>query len=248
MTSGAAPRAFPGSMRGARSVTVPYFQEPRDQGEIVRQYTKMDHRLEHTDVPGLMVSRLLQLAMSEPRGPVQLTVPQECAMRELPGTARFPTRDQLGLARPLWPDPDDARTVARWLIEAEHPLLFVGSAGRDPAAVGELVRLVELLALPVAEGPSADRLSFPMTHWAYGTAHAAMQADVVVVMEEMAHFLPGGDGPSGEAKIAWFSADPVYSRYKTREFRADLWIASAIGPSARAIADSASELLTARAA
>lgn len=244
MTSGAAPRAFPHSMRGARNVTVPYFQEPRDQGEIVRQYTKADHRLEHSDVPGLMVSRLLQLAMSEPRGPVHLTVPQECAMTELPGRTSFPTRDQLGLARPLWPDPDDAATVARWLIGAQRPLLLVGGAGREPAAVAELVNLAELLALPVAEGPAADRLSFPMTHWAYSTGPAAAEADVVVVMEEMAPFLPGVDGPAGEAKIAWFSSDPVYSRYKTREFRADLWIASSIAASARAIADAARRVLS----
>ena len=59
----------------------------------------MDHRLEHEDNPGLMISRLLQVAMSEPRGPVYVSIPQETAMLPLPGLARFPTRDQLGLAR-----------------------------------------------------------------------------------------------------------------------------------------------------
>ena len=46
MTAGTGPRAFPGSMRGARGSSVQWVQEPRDQGEIVRQYTKLDHRLE----------------------------------------------------------------------------------------------------------------------------------------------------------------------------------------------------------
>jgi len=46
-----------------------------------------------------MISRLLQVAMSEPRGPVYVSIPQETAMLPLPGLARFPTRDQLGLAR-----------------------------------------------------------------------------------------------------------------------------------------------------
>ena len=40
MTAGTGPRAFPGSMRGARGSSVQWVQEPRDQGEIVRQYTK----------------------------------------------------------------------------------------------------------------------------------------------------------------------------------------------------------------
>ncbi len=48
-------------MTGARETSIQWVQEPRDQGEIMRQYTKLDHRLEHQDNPGLMVSRLLRL-------------------------------------------------------------------------------------------------------------------------------------------------------------------------------------------
>ena len=66
ITAGNAPRAYPGSMPGARDASVQWVQEPRDQGEILRQYTKMDHRLEYQDNPGLMVSRLLQVAMGWP--------------------------------------------------------------------------------------------------------------------------------------------------------------------------------------
>src|SRR5438034_6345574 len=55
MMAGTGPRAFPGSMRGARGSSVQWVQEPRDQGEIVRQYTKLDHCMEHQDNPGLMI-------------------------------------------------------------------------------------------------------------------------------------------------------------------------------------------------
>ncbi len=89
MTAGTGPRGFPGSMIGGREGGVQWVQEPRDQGEIVRQYTKIDHRLEHQDNPGLMSSRLLQVAMSEPTGPVYLTVPRETAMLPMPGSTRF---------------------------------------------------------------------------------------------------------------------------------------------------------------
>jgi len=47
MTAGTGPRAFPGSMRGARGGGVQWVQEPRDQGEIVCQYTKMHSRQSH---------------------------------------------------------------------------------------------------------------------------------------------------------------------------------------------------------
>src|SRR2546430_215352 len=123
------------------TAAVEWLKEPSVQGEIVRQYTKLDHRLEHQDNPGLMISRLLQVAMSEPRGPVYVSVPQETAMLPLSGSARFPTRDQLGLARPVWPDPSDARQIATWLVQADNPVIYTTRAGRDPEAVTELVRL-----------------------------------------------------------------------------------------------------------
>ena len=52
ITAGNRPRAYPGSMLGARNMPVQWLQEPRDQGEILRQYTKADHRMEYQDNPG----------------------------------------------------------------------------------------------------------------------------------------------------------------------------------------------------
>ncbi len=70
------------------------------------------------DNPGLMVSRLLQVAMSEPNGPVFLSIPRESAMLPYPGTGRFPTRDQLGVSQGVFPDPEHAKTIAKWLVKA----------------------------------------------------------------------------------------------------------------------------------
>lgn len=243
MTAGTGPRAFPGSMRGARDSLVQWMQEPRDQGAIVRQYTKMDHRLEHQDNPGLMVSRLLQVAMSEQQGPVYLSIPRETAMLPFHGVARFPTRDQLGLARPCWPDPDDAREMARWLVKSSNPVILAERIGRDPKAVAELVRLAELLAVPVMESRQADRLNFPMTHALYDTGPQVCDADVVLVFDCVAPFLPGLESPKPDTKVAWISPDPVMTRAKTVEFRADLRIGATARNVARAIHDAAEKLL-----
>ena len=92
LMAGTPPRSLIGmGMRGGRTgpAAVQYLQETRDQGEIVRQYTKMDHRLEHTDNPGFMISRLLQVAMSAPQGPVYLAVPFGLAWAELRGWWRL---------------------------------------------------------------------------------------------------------------------------------------------------------------
>ena len=245
MTAGTGPRAFPGSMRGARDGTIQWIQEPRDQGEIVRQYTKIDHRLEHQDNPGLIVSRLLQVAMSEPRGPVYMAVPQETAMLPLPGSARFPTRDQLGLARPAWPDPDDAKTIASWLVKAENPCIYATKVGHQPEAVAELVRLSELLAIPFMENSNSDRMNFPASSPFYGTGPEPKDADVLLVFEDLVPYIPGRGSPSPDAKIAWVSVDPVLSRFKTIEYRADLWLPASSAAVARAVYDAATGMLNA---
>ena len=243
MMAGAGPRAYPGSMTGGRDGGIQWVQEPRDQGEIVRQYTKHDHRLEHQDNPGLMVSRLLQVAMSDPRGPVYLTVPREVAMQLMPGSTSFPTRDQLGVARPSWPDPKDAKTAAEWLIKANNPCIYVAKSGRHPESVEALVRLAELLALPVME-TQTDKMNFPTTHPLYGTGPSAKDADALLVIESPAAFVPGRGAPSADAKIIWVDVDPVQSRYKTMEHRADMWLPVSVAGAAQAIYDAATGLLT----
>ncbi len=91
ITAGLPPVAYPGSMRGAReSEGHLWLQQTFDQNGIVRQFTKWDHHLEFQDNPGLIVSRALQVACTEPRGPVYLSMPREVTLASAKG-ARFPT-------------------------------------------------------------------------------------------------------------------------------------------------------------
>ncbi len=245
MTAGNGPRAYPGSMPGARNSAVQWIQEPRDQGEILRQYTKMDHRMEHTDNPGYMISRLLQVAMSEPRGPVYLTLPRESAMIPMPGTTRFPTRDELGIARPAWPDPSDARKVAEWLIKADNPLIITSSAGRNPEAVQELVRLAELLGLPVQEvGRSCDQMNFPATHPLYRTGPDPQDADMIMIIDSAVPYIPPAGNPRPGTKVVWVDVDPVMSRYKTLDTQADIWLPVTAAAATRAIYEAATGMLS----
>ncbi len=81
ITAGIPPVAYPGSMRGAREPEGHlWLQQTFDQNGIVRQFTKWDHKLEFQDNPGLIVSRALQVACTEPRGPVYLSLPREVTL------------------------------------------------------------------------------------------------------------------------------------------------------------------------
>src|SRR5205809_385651 len=84
-TSGS-PTSYPGSFPGARDGGGHiWLQQSFDQNGIVRQYTKWDHRMELQDNVGLMISRALQVARTEPCGPVYLTLPREVSLHKIKG-------------------------------------------------------------------------------------------------------------------------------------------------------------------
>jgi acetolactate synthase I/II/III large subunit len=243
MTAGAPPTSYPGDMRGSRDGAHFWLQQMPDQNGIVRQYTKWDHKLSSQDNPGLIVSRALQVAQSEPRGPVYLSLPREVAMEALQGT-RFPTVDQLGISRPAGPDPDAIRQAAEMLVRAQNPAVVVSRSGRNPSAVTALVELCDLLALPVVEGAWRTYQSFSLAHPLYQHQRSLKEFDVVLVLETDVPWLPGPNAPAPDAQIIHIDVDPVHPEIATYEFTAALRIASDSTLAIRALQAAAESLIS----
>lgn len=224
MTAGAPPTSAPGSMRGARDAAHFWIQETFDQNGIVRQFAKWDHRLEWQDNPGLIVSRALQVAQSEPRGPVYLSLPREVVYRTI-DTAAFPTVQQLGLPHPSAPDPAAIEEVARRLVAAREPMIVAGT-GRNPAEVPALVSLCELLGAAVVQCAWHGYQAFPFNHGLFQGKRSLAEADVVVVLEADVPWVPGPNAPSADAFVAVVAVDPAKHKIPTYEFTADVRITS----------------------
>lgn len=223
ITAGAPPVALPGSMRGGRDQAHFWMQQTYDQNAIVRQYMKWEHRLEYQDNPGLVVSRALQVACSEPAGPAYLSLPRELVL--MPDAPAFPTMGQLGVVRPSAPDPDGIGIIADQLIQASNPIIVSG-CGRDPATIPPLVELCELLGVAVIEAPSRAYLAFPMNHPLYQDARHLNDADVVVAIEATVPWPPGPRQPKPDAFVAVIDSDPIKMRIPTYEQMATLRLQS----------------------
>jgi acetolactate synthase-1/2/3 large subunit len=219
ITAGAPPASYPGSMRGARDGGYFWLQQAYDQNGIVRQYVKWDHRLEYQDNAGLIVSRALQVAQAEPRGPVYLSIPREIALQSQDG-ARFPTVQQLGVPLPPAPNPDGIRRAAELLVKAENPFVVVARGGRNPATVPALVALCELLGLPVVDAGWRSYQCFPLDHPLYQRTVSLKDADVVLVLEADVPWMPGPQAPGPEAAVIVVDVDPVKTKIPTFEFAA----------------------------
>lgn len=226
ITAGTAPTAYPGSTRGAREGGgYIWVQQSFDQHSIVRPYVKWDKRLEAHDNPGLLMSRAIQVALNEPRGPVYLSFPPEAVLRPLEAT-RFPTAQQLCVAEPMAPDPGSIDEIARRLVAARNPAVVVSHSGRNPRTIQPLVQLCEALALRVFPGRLRSYHCFPMAHPLYQGVGSLADSDVVLVLEAAVPWLPGPEEPPSSAWVAVVDVDPIKERIPTFEFTANLRMAA----------------------
>src|SRR5690606_39027606 len=76
MTSGRTPLTEAGRF-GSRSSPIHWGQEMRDQAGMIREVVKWDYELRYAEQAGPAIDRALSIAMSEPRGPVYLSLPRE---------------------------------------------------------------------------------------------------------------------------------------------------------------------------
>jgi acetolactate synthase-1/2/3 large subunit len=211
----------------SRNRPIHWGQEAFDQGGLVREFVKWDYELRSGQPVGGIVDRALDIAMSEPRGPVYLTLP-----REVLADAATPMRRNG--ARPMGaiaavPSHDAIEQAAALIARAEFPLVVTSSLGRSPQAFAALATLAEEFAIPVLQSEPSD-LNIASNHpmnIGFDVKGMLPRADVVLVLDAAVPWMPQIVTPARNAKIVHIAADPLETKYPFRDFEADLLIAGA---------------------
>jgi acetolactate synthase-1/2/3 large subunit len=212
--AGTAPYTMQGELPGGRNEFIHWIQDVRDQRGIMRSYVKYDNEIRSGKNVKQLVHRALQIAASEPAGPVYLIGPREVMEEPLEPHAVDPAA-----YRPVEPaalTPQVAGEIAAALAGARHPLIITGHLGRDPEAVPKLVDLAELLAIPVIES-GAFRVNFPADHpmhrgWQFTTREQnplLAEADVLLVVDSDIPYIFANNRPSPDAAIYVVDVDPL---------------------------------------
>src|SRR5207342_3837570 len=89
----------------SRDISIHWGQESFDQGGMLREYVKWDYELRAGQPVEALVDRALDIAMTEPRGPVYLTLPREVLVSPASHARRSNVRP-LGV-----PTPEPARAA-----------------------------------------------------------------------------------------------------------------------------------------
>ena len=213
----------------SRNRSIHWGQEAFDQGGMVREFVKWDYELRAGQPVDAVVDRALDIAMSEPRGPVYLTMPRE-VLASPAVAARRDTVRPLGSAPPA-PSSRAIEEAASLLAKAEFPLIVTSSAGRSREAFDELAAFAEEFALPVVQNEARD-INLPTNHpmnFGFAAAPFLPKADVVLVLESIVPWIPRSVAPKRDAKIIHISTDPLAQRYPFRDVEADLLITAEAG-------------------
>ena len=128
-TAGRTPLTEEG-LPGARSIYIHWAQELFDQAGMVRELVKWDYELRNLEQLETVVDRALTVAMSEPRGPVYLTLPRE-VLAERPGDFSFDSPSTRIPAAAGIPNPDAIDHAADMLSKAKNPLIISSSFGQN---------------------------------------------------------------------------------------------------------------------
>jgi acetolactate synthase I/II/III large subunit len=205
----------------SRTHPIHWGQESFDQAGVVREYAKWDFELRAGQPVDEVIGRALDIACSEPKGPVYLTLPREVLADPDPGHGFAPISPAPSAPQPAG---DAIARLAEWIADAEWPLIVTSRLGRDPAAVAALAELANAWSIPVLEA-SPTCVNLPASHpLNCGTGGGALldRADLIVVLDSTVPWFPRHFTPGTGVRVAHLGVDPLYPRYPIRVFPADL--------------------------
>src|SRR5579859_3452925 len=221
--AGRSPYTVDGALPGSRDRAIQWQQDVTDQIGIVRGYVKWSHELSRVDTLHELVPRAVQMAASEPCGPVYMTAAREILMQP-------PANDQVDLrvanrTRPLVTsagDPQALDELAEWLATAQKPVAITGNLGRHPEAVSRLASLADLLGMRIVDtrGPLNVAAGHPL--YVEDANAAIAEADVVLLLDVDVPWIPRHVRPAEGARIAQLDIDPLKETIALWGFPVDL--------------------------
>ncbi len=206
---------------GSRNVGIHWGQEAFDQGGSVREYVKWDYELRGGQPVEAVVGRALDIAMTEPRGPVYLTLPRE-VLGGAAGPVAAPVRPPG--AMPAAPSRDAIDRAADAIAKASFPLIVSGGTYHSAESFAALAALADSHAIAVSDLAGGSLPSSHRMNLGGMPRDILAEADVVIVLDAAVPWIPRFAEPNPEATVIQIAADPSFRSMPFRGFRSDLAI------------------------
>ncbi len=211
------------TLKGHRSLDIHWTQEMYDQGGMTREAAKWDYELRNGEQLETIIDRMLTISMSDPKGPVYLSLPREVLSIEM-AKFSYSSPSRMKSAAASAPSPDSLDEAASIMAKAQNPVIITNWGGRNPGVMPALTALAERYAIPVVEYRNRY-IAMPTHHpmMAGGNPDAFVKAaDAILVIDCAVPWLPSKVKPKADCKVIHMAVDPLYAYIPVRGFPADL--------------------------
>ena len=141
------------------------FDDVDDWEDIVKPITRWRWSIKFPDRIPEMVNRALKVSATPPAGPTYVRIPGSILAEEGVSAMLYP-QSAYRIDMHLKPDQDKIEKAAEMILESKNPVITVGREVTRSGACEELIKLIDLIGIPVVQGisPTSD---FPTNHPAF---------------------------------------------------------------------------------
>ena len=198
---------------------IEWIHTARDQGALIRNYTKWDDQPSSIGAAQEALLRANMIAQTAPRGPVYINLNLELQEDEITAAPPHPETARFAPPAPVEPAGPALRQAAELLARAERGVMLIGRTSRDPEAWQRRIDLAEAIGARVMTDRKAGA-AFPTDHPLHAAgpatslspagAELVAAADVILSLDwiDLAGTLNGacrGKAPAG--KVIQVSVD-----------------------------------------
>ena len=223
LMAGLAPITLKGELHGSRDEFIHFLQEPFDQTSIVREYVKWSYELKTSYNVYELFQRAFRIANTEPKGPVYILLPREI-LEENAENIEILNPDRYTAALPPQAEDSSLKRVAELLINSKNPLVITSYLGRNENGFKALIKLAELISIPVIEA-YPHYINFPSNHslhLGYDVQPFLMNSDFILLIDTDVPWIPSRVRPENNAKIVSIDIDPVKNDIPLWNFPVDI--------------------------
>ena len=210
--------------KGYRDKAIHWAQESPDQASIFRQLVKWEFEIREEACIYDILDRAYAISMSEPRGPVALSLSRDLLLSER--VDPLPSKIGLRAIEPFTPSLSDLIEIKRMLENSLRPIIVTNLSGISSDLVRLLVEVSELHAIGVLT-PHDFYVSFPADHphhLGYKSSVVLSEADLVLVLDTELPWYPLREGPHKCARVIHLGPDPLCESMGLRSHWGDKFV------------------------
>ncbi|MCK4608151.1 MAG: thiamine pyrophosphate-binding protein, partial [Gammaproteobacteria bacterium] len=148
-----------------RRAWIDWIHTSNNQASIVRDYVKWYDQPYNLSSVSESLYRACKITNTEPKAPVYVAIDTSVQEDAIDDKINLLDISKYSPAASASANPEALQHVAELLVNAEFPIIIVDYLGRNPEAVQQLIKLAELLSIPVIDG--IERYNFPTDHPLY---------------------------------------------------------------------------------